>query len=350
MTIEVYFADGVLEEVRRIRYSDLRITVQKKAEALILHAYGLKVTQIAELVGVNATTICNYLNEFDRTGLDGLENPPEAPRKSGVVPHREVIEAEFKNKPPASVAEAAKRIEELTGVRRGKTQIRLFLKELGMGYRKTAVVPAKADIAEQEEFKKKTLEPLLHEARAGERRIFFMDAAHFVYGAFQGYLWSFERVFVKTGSGRQRFNVLGAYDPIERQLVTVENTSIVDSNVICKMLHKLRYKCGPGRISVVLDNARYQRCELVQTRARRLGIELVFLPSYSPNLNLIERYWKYVKKKCLNSTYHADFGTFRSAIESCLRKANLDTEVRAELASLLTTNFQTFKQSQLQAA
>ena len=155
MTIEVYFADGVLEEVRRIRYSDLRITVQKKAEALILHAYGLKVTQIAEIVGVTATTICNYLNEFDRTGLDGLENPPEAPRKSGVVPHREVIEAEFKNKPPASVAEAAKRIEELTGVRRGKTQIRLFLKELGMGYRKTAVVPAKADIAEQEEFKKK---------------------------------------------------------------------------------------------------------------------------------------------------------------------------------------------------
>ena len=177
-----------------------------------------------------------------------------------------------------------------------------------------------------------------------------MDAAHFVYGAFQGYLWSFERIFVKTGSGRQRFNVLGAYDPITQELVTVENEDIVNSKTICKILHKLRYKCGPGRISIVLDNAKYQRCDLVIKRAKRLGIELVFLPSYSPNLNLIERYWKYVKKSCLNSKYHPDFRAFKNSVIDCLRKTNVSIEVRAELSSLLTLNFQTFKESQLLAA
>ena len=90
-----------------------------------------------------------------------------------------------------------------------------------------------------------------------------MDAAHFVYGAFQGYLCSLERIFIKTGSGRQRFNVLGAYDPITQELVTVENEDIVNSKTICKILHKLRYKCGPRMISIVLDNAKYQRCDLV---------------------------------------------------------------------------------------
>ena len=177
-----------------------------------------------------------------------------------------------------------------------------------------------------------------------------MDAAHFVYGAFQGYLWSFERIFIKTGSGRQRFNVLGAYDPINQELVTVENEDIVNSKTICKILHKLRYKCGSGKISVVLDNAKYQRCDLVMKRAKRLGIELVFLPSYSPNLNLIERYWKYVKKTCLNSKYHPDFRAFKSSVIDCLRRTNVSIEVRAELSTLLTLNFQTFKESQLLAA
>jgi transposase len=70
--------------------------------------------------------------------------------------------------------------------------------------------------------------------------------------------------------------------------VTVENEDIVNSKPSCKILHKLRYKCGPGRISIVLENAKYQHCDLVRIRAKKLGIELVFLPAYSPNLNLIE--------------------------------------------------------------
>lgn len=161
-----------------------------------------------------------------------------------------------------------------------------------------------------------------------------MDAAHFVYGAFQGYLWSFERIFVKAGCGRQRFNVLGAYDPMCNRLITIENESTISAKTICKMLHKIRY----------------QHCELVKNRASRLGIELVFLPPYSPNLNLIERYWKFVKKKCLNSKYHMNFSLFKEAIKICLHKTNFDKETRDDLFSLMQLNFQIFKESQLLVA
>ena len=99
---------------------------------------------------------------------------------------------------------------------------------------------------------------------------------------------------------------------------------------------------------MVLDNARYQRCEAVETEAKRLGIELLFLPSYSPNLNLIERLWKFTKKKALRGKHYADFATFRAAIDECLNR--IPTDHREALASLMTLKFQTFDSDSFLAA
>ncbi|MBP3957486.1 transposase [Gemmata sp. G18] len=95
----------------------------------------------------------------------------------------------------------------------------------------------------------------------------------------------------------------------------------------------------PIPVTLVMDNARYQRCALVQGAAKELGIELLFLPSYSPNLNLIERLWKFVKMEVLNSRHHQD-QKFQDAIDGCL--ADLTTKHRQKLATLLTHNFQTW--------
>ena len=97
-------------------------------------------------------------------------------------------------------------------------------------------------------------------------------------------------------------------------------------------------------ITLVLDNAKYQKCKVVTESAASLNIELLYLPAYSPNLNLIERFWKFVKKKCLYSKYYSDFTLFKSAITECLSKTQ--TEYKKELDSLLTLNFQSFKESQ----
>ena len=91
-------------------------------------------------------------------------------------------------------------------------------------------------------------------------------------------------------------------------------------------------------VTLVLDNARYQRCELVKDTAKKLGIELLFLPSYSPNLNLIERLWKFVKKEVLNSRHHQDFKRFQDAIDGCL--ADLPTKHREKMTTVMTHKFQ----------
>jgi transposase len=96
---------------------------------------------------------------------------------------------------------------------------------------------------------------------------------------------------------------------------------------------------------MVLDNARYQRCALVQMLAKDLNIELLFLPPYSPNLNLIERLWEFVKKQCLYAKYYRDFGSFTDVIQRCL--ADTHTLHKEALSSLLTLNFQTLEKAQL---
>ena len=160
-------------------------------------------------------------------------------------------------------------------------------------------------------------------------------------------LWCFARVFIPAPAGRQRFNVLGALNALTHELVTVTNDTYINAASVCELLRRLAALELGVPITLVLDNARYQKCSVVQTLAEALQIELLYLPPYSPNLNLIERLWKFVKKKCLYSIYYANFTDFKRAIAACL--AQTQTTHKQELDTLLTLRFQTFKNSQLMA-
>lgn len=168
-----------------------------------------------------------------------------------------------------------------------------------------------------------------------------MDAAHFVHQAFLGHVWSREPLFIASPSGRERHNVLGALNAVTKSIVTVENDTYINSESVCQLLYKLSVRsCSNMEITVVLDNARYQRCAIVEEYANKVNIELLFLPSYSPNLNLIERLWKFVKATCLYSKYYEKFKDFKQSITECIK--NQTTEILHELETLLTCNFQSF--------
>jgi len=169
-----------------------------------------------------------------------------------------------------------------------------------------------------------------------------MDAAHFVHQAYLGMVWSRERIFIPSPSGRSRYNVLGALNSVTKDIITVSNDQYINSESVCAMLAKLAArKCDNMPITVVLDNARYQRCDIVMKYAEAVDVELLFLPSYSPNLNLIERLWKFVKKTCLYSKYYDKFKKFKEAIMECLE--NRDNDIVQELETLLSCEFQSFK-------
>lgn len=154
-------------------------------------------------------------------------------------------------------------------------------------------------------------------------------------------IWCFSRVFIKAPSGRERLNILGAVNAITHELTLLTNTSYINAETFCDFLKMVVKQYVHVPITLVLDNARYQKCALVREMAKALNIELLYLPSYSPNLNLIERLWKFVKKKCLYSKYYSDFQLFSSTLIQCVEQAH--SKHKNELKSLLTLNFQSFK-------
>ena len=238
-------------------------------------------------------------------------------------------------------------------MRRGPSQVRKFLKDLGLKFQRVRMIPVppKKTLAEQVEIQATFLDtpwkPCL-DARAGTGHVFFVDAAHFVFGTFLCCLWSFARIFVRAASGRQRFNVLGAWDAVTRRLVTVTNTTVVNTETLCELLRKIVALGLSGPITLVLDNARYQHNATVKALAKQLGITLLFLPSYSPNLNLIERLWKFTKRRALYGRYHPTFAAFQAAIQEILD--GIPTTYAKPLETLITLNFQMFEDVSLMAA
>lgn len=170
----------------------------------------------------------------------------------------------------------------------------------------------------QKEFYDKVLRPIFLRAEEGTETLLFLDASHFVMGGdFLGFLYGKTRRFVKSCSGRMRYNVLGAMNFATKEVLTVTNTTYITATQVCEMLQKISVAYKNKTVFMVLDNTRYQKCNAVQELANRLHSSLVYLPPYSPNLNLIERLWKFVKGE-LRKQYYDDFTQFQQKIDTIL--------------------------------
>jgi transposase len=181
---------------------------------------------------------------------------------------------------------------------------------------KCGSLPAKADPAAQRVFYEKTLLPLINKAKKGEIALLFADASHFVMGCdYLGYIYGRVRRFVRTYSGRSRYNVLAALDFVSKKMTTVTNDTYITAAQICELIKKVSSEYVGKPVFLVLDNARYQKCKVVQELAAKLKVSLVYIPPYSPNLNLIERLWKHVKGR-LRIKCYGDFSDFKAKIDS----------------------------------
>lgn len=342
--LNIEFSTAEIKALHYERFHHPHPRVRMKMEAVYLKSQQLSHRAICRLTGITGNTLRAYLRDYQQGGLERLKRLNFYQPQSKLMEHRESLEEYFKANPPATVKQARSVIAEQTGIELSPTQVRAFLLHLGLKCRKVGMIPAKADVEKQAQFLEQELEPRLEEAKDGQRKVFFVDAAHFVLSPFLGFLWSVARIFIQAPSGRQRFNVLGALDAVTKEIFTVTNQTYITSVQVCELLTQLALLGAGLPITIVLDNARYQRCKLVMAHAASLGIELLFLPPYSPNLNLIERLWKFVKKQCLCSKYYDKFEKFKQAISGCLENASV--EHKEEHNSLLTLNFQTFEKAQ----
>jgi len=344
MTKELTISPEIQEQLNRERYHHMSPIVQRRMEVLWLKSHGLPHAQIAQLADVCENTMRSHFKLYEEGGIEGLKRLNYQGQPSALQEHAATLEEHLRKTPLKNLQQAQAEIEKVTGIKRSESQVRLFLNKLGIRCRKVGMLPAKADPDEQANYLQQTMMPRLEEAKAGRRAVFYVDAAHFVLAPFLGFLWSFTRIFIPAPAGRKRFNVLAALNALSHELVMVTNDSYIDSQVVCQLLYQLAALPLTVPITLFLDNARYQHCLLVLETAAKLNIELCFLPPYSPNLNLIERLWKFTKKQVLYSHYYPDFKSFQTAISDCL--AQTHTTYKNDLDSLLTLKFQTFEKAQ----
>ena len=331
--------------LRELHQNHIHPVIRQRAHVILLRSEKIPNNHISIICGLGETTIIHYAHQYIEKGNSWATTLNFRKPVSLLQSFDEELKAYFEKNLVSTISQACREVSKFTGVTVKNTQMRAYLKKLGIKWRKVGGIPAKVDIEAQQKFHDEQLQPRLAEAKDGKRSVYFMDAAHFVMGAFLGFLWCLTRVFVRTPSGRQRFNVLGALNAMTKKLEMVTNSSYITSIQVCELLKKLAENATLP-ITIVLDNARYQKCRLVMELADKLEIGLLFLPSYSPNLNLIERLWKLTKKECLNSKYYNNFALFSGAITAFL--TTMEITHKEQLNSLLTLKFQLFTEEQVQ--
>lgn len=332
-------------EIQRLNYERYHYpcsTVQKRLHAVYYKATtGMSNKMIGILTDLNRDSVGFWIMRYQQCGFEAVCQFNYGTNKSTLENHENSILKFFAEHPPMNTNEAKLRIEELTGISRSPTQVRTFMHRHGLHYIKMGHMPAKADTEKQREWVKTKLEPAIKEAQSGACHLLFVDAAHFILQPFICSLWCAMRLFIKAASGRNRINVLGAVNAITKEVITLSNTTYITAETIVAFMKQLREQYGELPIKIVLDNARYQHCLLVEEYAKQVNIILLFLPSYSPNLNIIERLWKFTKKSILYAKYYESPDKFHQAITGFFQTVN--QKHNADLVKLLTLNFQFFE-------
>ncbi|MBA3286175.1 MAG: IS630 family transposase [Nitrosopumilus sp.] len=345
------FSEAEIQELNYERFHYPSPIVQKRMHVLFLKSLNISHNDISVMMDVHPNSVTNFIKLFKKGGMAAIKELNFTRPESDLMSYASSFEKEFEKHPPLSSKEAGNTIRLITGLTRCPTQIRAFMKRIGMKCLKLGHIPSKADPVKQKKFVKTVLEPVIEDAKKGKCHLLFLDAAHFVFAPFLCRVWCFARKFIPSPSGRQRLNVLGAIDAVTKELTFLANSTYINAETIVKFLEKLdRVYNDELPLYLVLDNARYQHCEYVKQIADKLHITLYFLPPYSPNLNLIERLWKFTKQNVLYGKYYASFGEFQKSITEFLSKINSSKKLNSELNSLITLNFQTFENSQNLAA
>lgn len=182
-----------------------------------------------------------------------------------------------------------------------------------------------------EKVQKKTvreIKALLKRARNGKIEVVFADPTHKVHNTIPARCWQKRgktgTIAIPSNSGRKRLTVLGFFNPISLKFTSLVTESNCDKSAVEIAHEELRKDYPNGKeIVVIQDNAKYNHAYGKSEHARSLNITPYFLPPYCPNLNLIERLWKFMKSEIMHNEYYETFSEFFDAIINfCSRYAN----------------------------
>jgi transposase len=298
---------------------------------------GFSVEDVMSILMLDEETLRNYVKRYQSGGINALITDHYLGSFSKLSAIQlQGLTAHLEQNTYITVEAVIAHVEETYDVLYSVSGMTDLLHRLKFTYKKSKLVPAKADKEKQEHFLKQ-----LEELRASKDKddpILYMDGVHPQHNTMLAYGWikKGQDNIIKSNTGRQRININGALDAETHAVITREDERINAQSTIALLEQIEAAYPLAAIIYVICDNARYYRSKLVGQFLETSKIQLIFLPSYSPNLNLIERLWKFMKKKVLYNKYYEKFDVFK---QTALVFFENIQQYKTELDSLLTNNF-----------
>jgi transposase len=298
---------------------------------------GYSFHEISKFLLLDDSTLRSYYAIYSREGIRGLLEFNYVGGLSYLSTKEiEQLDVHLQKKMYLTSKEIAHYIEQKYGVNYTLAGVRGLLEKLDFVYKKTKHLPGKGDLKAQKLFEKQ-----YHKLKANKGKndkIYFMDGVHPLHNSMlcNGWIKKGMEKAVKSNTGRDRLNINGACNVEDIEVIIHEDISVNAQSTI-RLFDKMQVHQPKGNLFVIADNAKYYRSILVSAYIKKNSrIKLIFLPSYSPNLNLIERLWRFYKKKILYDKYYETFQEFKQKTKTFFENIQFYKE---ELISLLKDNF-----------
>lgn len=311
-----------------------------RIKAVLYVHYGLSYGEIAKLLLFDEVTVRRYFKQFQEQGTKGLLEYRYTGGQSRLTATQEKeIKEYFRENTPQTAKGAVDHIQKTYGMIYSVIGVTKLLHRLGFAYKKPKIIPGKVNRIKQEAFLK-TYQEI--KAKLGARdRMYFLDSTHPQHNTQLAYGWILRGKqndkFVKTNSGRDRLNLSGALNFNDKTAIVLNEKSM-NKEATVRLLETMRQKQKKGKAYLVLDNASYYHARIVKRWIlHHPRFKLIFLPAYSPNLNLIERLWRFFHQKVTWNRYFETFEEFKKTTLNFFENLNI---YQKELSTLLTDNFQ----------
>jgi transposase len=332
------------QELQRRRHQTHDKRLYERLSAVLWVADGKTRFEVADLLGCSVRQLAEWLRLFRNRGLDALctlhHQGDPGNLSAGQIERlkQEISTGRFRNSDQIRLW-----VEETFRVPYAPSGIKDLLRRVGASYHKVTGFLWKADPDKQQEFVAHYERQKAATQRPGARRTrrYFVDACHPLWGlelVYACWLLVGQRFLAGVGSGRKRLNILGAYSPDDQEYLDLRLTrDNINGEQFVNLLRLLRATHPETeRFVLYLDRARYYGSPVVKDWLRRHSeFELEPLPTYSPNLNLIERLWKFLRQRAL-SRWHKTFEAMQAAVSEVLDHLS---DYRKELDTLMTEKF-----------
>jgi len=308
-----------------------------RVKAVLALSKGWSAAQIAEILLFDEKTSRHYFDRYQQGGLQALLEDNYSGAESRLDEHQmSELDAYLEEHILPDAKSVIAHIDNQYGVGYSVSGVTDLLHRLGFSYKKPTHVPGKQDPVKQQAFLG-DYEQI--KADKGENDpIYFTDATHPQHNSVPSYGWikKGQEKELKANCGRQRLNINGAIN-IETLEPTTGFYDTINADSTIDLFSKIEAKHPDAEtIYIIADNAPYYHSCLLKEHLEGTKLQLIYLPPYSPNLNLIERYWKFFKKTVLHNCYYETFEEFKQSCKNFFRKRR---KYLPELQSLLTENF-----------